>query len=206
MKSMHHFLKAWDMLDVINNAIRFVGWNTFAKCGEMWSDKSICIWIIFCHFIFRCSIQNECARGLMPRSWISIGQGPQQCPSITLTPSEISISAKIEVRFSLITLLLPSPVINETVMPADLYKGMAIMGSPYLKLIFFSLHTFIIWHHISIIITQSVSSGNCCFMPQPPYNTTSSFSLQLTFICLFSFVIYNSTAFVHGHHSNSTSV
>lgn len=45
----------------------------------------------------RCTIQKECAQGLLARSWISMGEGPQQCPSMTLTPPEISISADIKV-------------------------------------------------------------------------------------------------------------
>lgn len=46
----------------------------------------------------RCSIQKECALGLLTRSWISLGEGPQQCPSMTLTPPEISVSADIKVK------------------------------------------------------------------------------------------------------------
>lgn len=46
----------------------------------------------------RCSIQKECALGLLARSWISMGEGPQQCPSMTLTPPEISVSADIKVK------------------------------------------------------------------------------------------------------------
>lgn len=45
----------------------------------------------------RCSIQKECALGLLTRSWISMAEGPQQCPSMTLTPPEISVSADIKV-------------------------------------------------------------------------------------------------------------
>ncbi|XP_013871381.1 plexin-D1 [Austrofundulus limnaeus] len=50
----------------------------------------------WCTLENRCSIQKECARGLLARSWIPVGEGPQQCPSITLTPPEISISADIK--------------------------------------------------------------------------------------------------------------
>lgn len=46
----------------------------------------------------RCSIQKECALGQLARSWISMGEGPQQCPSMTLTPPEISVSADIKVK------------------------------------------------------------------------------------------------------------
>lgn len=45
----------------------------------------------------RCTVKKECAQGLLARSWISMGEGPQQCPSMTLTPPEISISADIKV-------------------------------------------------------------------------------------------------------------
>lgn len=70
---------------------------------------SVVIHIRFCVFFFfwsRCTIQKECARGLLARSWITVGEGPQQCPSITLTPPEISISADIKVPLILLTLLL----------------------------------------------------------------------------------------------------
>lgn len=50
----------------------------------------------WCTLENRCSIQKECAQGLLARSWISIGEGAQQCPSMTLTPPEISISADIK--------------------------------------------------------------------------------------------------------------
>lgn len=84
----------------------------------------------------RCTIQKECARGLLARSWIPVGEGPQQCPSITLTPPEISISADIKV-----TINSPHAAAavtfstSQTDVAADLYRAMAAMGSLYLKLI-----------------------------------------------------------------------
>uniref|UniRef100_A0A3Q2NTC2 Plexin D1 n=1 Tax=Fundulus heteroclitus TaxID=8078 RepID=A0A3Q2NTC2_FUNHE len=66
-------------------------WRSCTDC--LGAGDPYCGW---CTFENRCTIQNECTRGLLPRSWITMGEGPQQCPSITLTPPEISISAKIE--------------------------------------------------------------------------------------------------------------
>ena len=49
---------------------------------------------------YRCTVQKECVPRPLVRSWISMGEGPQQCPSMTLTPSEISLSADIKVSSS----------------------------------------------------------------------------------------------------------
>lgn len=84
------------------------------------------MWLKFCHFLYRCTIQKECTQALLARSWISMGEGPQQCPSITLTPPEISISADIKVELTVFVLFLLSH-------PS--YKGISAMGSVYLKLI-----------------------------------------------------------------------
>ncbi|CAG6021626.1 unnamed protein product [Menidia menidia] len=67
-------------------------WRSCSDC--LGAGDAHCGW---CTLENRCTIQKECARGLLARSWISLGEGPQQCPSITLTPSEISISADIKV-------------------------------------------------------------------------------------------------------------
>uniref|UniRef100_A0A8C7Z7P3 Plexin D1 n=1 Tax=Oryzias sinensis TaxID=183150 RepID=A0A8C7Z7P3_9TELE len=62
-------------------------WKSCRSC--LGAGDAYCGW---CTLENRCSIQKECAQGLLARSWISMGEGPQQCPSITLTPPEISIS------------------------------------------------------------------------------------------------------------------
>ncbi|XP_023812458.1 plexin-D1 isoform X1 [Oryzias latipes] len=66
-------------------------WKSCRSC--LGAGDAYCGW---CTLENRCSIQKECAQGLLARSWISMGEGPQQCPSITLTPPEISISADIK--------------------------------------------------------------------------------------------------------------
>uniref|UniRef100_A0A8D3C3V4 Plexin D1 n=1 Tax=Scophthalmus maximus TaxID=52904 RepID=A0A8D3C3V4_SCOMX len=67
-----------------------------AECDQ-WKSCSACLgagdahcgW---CTLENRCTIQKECAQWRSARSWISMGEGPQQCPSMTLTPPEISVS------------------------------------------------------------------------------------------------------------------
>ncbi|XP_056240547.1 plexin-D1 [Seriola aureovittata] len=66
-------------------------WKSCSDC--LGAGDAHCGW---CTLENRCTIQKECARGLLARSWISMGEGPQQCPSMTLTPPEISISADIK--------------------------------------------------------------------------------------------------------------
>uniref|UniRef100_A0A4W6D7T6 Plexin D1 n=1 Tax=Lates calcarifer TaxID=8187 RepID=A0A4W6D7T6_LATCA len=62
-------------------------WKSCSDC--LGAGDAHCGW---CTLENRCTIQKECAQGLLARSWISMGEGPQQCPSMTLTPPEISIS------------------------------------------------------------------------------------------------------------------
>ncbi|GLD46284.1 plexin-D1, partial [Lates japonicus] len=66
-------------------------WKSCSDC--LGAGDAHCGW---CTLENRCTIQKECAQGLLARSWISMGEGPQQCPSMTLTPPEISISADIK--------------------------------------------------------------------------------------------------------------
>ncbi|XP_060912866.1 plexin-D1 [Labrus mixtus] len=68
--------------------------DQWRDCGDcLGAGDAHCGW---CTLENRCTIQKECAQGLLARSWISMGEGPQQCPSMTLTPPEISISADIK--------------------------------------------------------------------------------------------------------------
>nr|XP_057908610.1 plexin-D1 [Doryrhamphus excisus] len=66
-------------------------WTSCEDC--LGAGDAHCGW---CTLENRCTIQKECSHGLLARSWITMGEGPQQCPSMTLTPSEISISADIK--------------------------------------------------------------------------------------------------------------
>ncbi|KAM8755047.1 plexin-D1 [Acanthopagrus schlegelii] len=66
-------------------------WRSCSDC--LGAGDAHCGW---CTLENRCTLQKECAQGLLARSWISMGEGPQQCPSMTLTPPEISISADIK--------------------------------------------------------------------------------------------------------------
>ncbi|XP_041655556.1 plexin-D1 [Cheilinus undulatus] len=68
--------------------------DQWRSCGDcLGAGDAHCGW---CTLENRCTIQKECAQGLLARSWISMGEGPQQCPSMTLTPPEISIAADIK--------------------------------------------------------------------------------------------------------------
>ncbi|XP_070766265.1 plexin-D1 [Enoplosus armatus] len=66
-------------------------WRSCSDC--LGAGDAHCGW---CTLENRCTIQKECAQGLLARSWIGMGEGLQQCPSMTLTPPEISISADIK--------------------------------------------------------------------------------------------------------------
>ncbi|XP_066499462.1 plexin-D1 [Hoplias malabaricus] len=68
--------------------------NQYTSCGECLSaSDAYCGW---CTLESRCSIQEECSNGEVARSWISITEGPQQCPSMTFTPAKFSRTADIK--------------------------------------------------------------------------------------------------------------
>ncbi|XP_034028621.1 plexin-D1 [Thalassophryne amazonica] len=79
-------------------------WRTCKNC--LGAVDAHCGW---CTLENRCTMQEECAHGLFARSWISVSEGPQQCPSMTLTPPEISITADIKYLGILINGSVPDP-------------------------------------------------------------------------------------------------
>ncbi|XP_049437468.1 plexin-D1 [Epinephelus fuscoguttatus] len=83
LMTSHHMLR-----------VKVADCDQWRSCGDcLGAGDAHCGW---CTLENRCTIQKECAQGLLARSWISMGEGPQQCPTITLTPSEISIAADIK--------------------------------------------------------------------------------------------------------------
>ncbi|KAM8829981.1 plexin-D1 [Synchiropus picturatus] len=78
------------------------------SCGDcLGAGDAHCGW---CTLENRCTIQKECPQASLARSWISMGDGPQQCPSMLVAPPEISISADIKVVGILINGSVPDLV------------------------------------------------------------------------------------------------
>uniref|UniRef100_A0A8B9GQ67 Plexin D1 n=1 Tax=Astyanax mexicanus TaxID=7994 RepID=A0A8B9GQ67_ASTMX len=70
--------------------------DQYSSCSDCLSaSDAYCGW---CTLESRCSIQEECSSRGVARSWISIREGPQQCPSMTFTPAQFSRTADITVR------------------------------------------------------------------------------------------------------------
>ncbi|KAK1786908.1 hypothetical protein P4O66_017288 [Electrophorus voltai] len=66
----------------------------YTSCSDCLSaSDAFCGW---CTLESRCSIQRECSSGGVSRSWISLKEGPQQCPSMTFTPPEFSTTTDIK--------------------------------------------------------------------------------------------------------------
>uniref|UniRef100_A0A4W4DQ77 Sema domain-containing protein n=1 Tax=Electrophorus electricus TaxID=8005 RepID=A0A4W4DQ77_ELEEL len=66
----------------------------YTSCSDCLSAcDAFCGW---CTLESRCSIQRECSSGGVSRSWISLKEGPQQCPSMTFTPPEFSTTTDIK--------------------------------------------------------------------------------------------------------------
>uniref|UniRef100_A0A7N6BCR6 Sema domain-containing protein n=1 Tax=Anabas testudineus TaxID=64144 RepID=A0A7N6BCR6_ANATE len=79
LMTSHHMLR-----------VKVADCDQWRSCGDcLGAGDAHCGW---CTLENRCTIQKECSHGLLARSWISMSEGPQQCPSMTLTPPEISIS------------------------------------------------------------------------------------------------------------------
>ncbi|XP_031659318.1 plexin-D1 [Oncorhynchus kisutch] len=83
LMTSHHLLR-----------VKVAACGQYRSCSDcLGAGDAHCGW---CTLESRCSIQRECSGWLMVRSWIGMGEGPQQCPSMTLTPQEISLSADIK--------------------------------------------------------------------------------------------------------------
>uniref|UniRef100_A0A8C7H404 Plexin D1 n=1 Tax=Oncorhynchus kisutch TaxID=8019 RepID=A0A8C7H404_ONCKI len=79
LMTSHHLLR-----------VKVAACGQYRSCSDcLGAGDAHCGW---CTLESRCSIQRECSGWLMVRSWIGMGEGPQQCPSMTLTPQEISLS------------------------------------------------------------------------------------------------------------------
>uniref|UniRef100_A0A9J8AAZ2 Plexin D1 n=1 Tax=Cyprinus carpio carpio TaxID=630221 RepID=A0A9J8AAZ2_CYPCA len=80
LMTTHHFLR-----------VQVSVCGLYSSCSECLSaGDAHCGW---CTLERRCSVQKDCSSGTQGRSWISTGDSVQQCPSMTITPSEISRSA-----------------------------------------------------------------------------------------------------------------
>ncbi|KAJ8265165.1 hypothetical protein COCON_G00142640 [Conger conger] len=67
--------------------------DQYTSCSEcLGASDAYCGW---CTLESRCSIKQECATHPLPRSWIGLGEGVQQCPAMTITPPEISVASDI---------------------------------------------------------------------------------------------------------------
>ncbi|KAJ8394770.1 hypothetical protein AAFF_G00041250 [Aldrovandia affinis] len=73
--------------------IRVSRCDQYTGCSEcLDASDAHCGW---CTLDSRCSIQRDCATRLLPRSWIGLGEGLEQCPTMTITPPEVSVTADI---------------------------------------------------------------------------------------------------------------
>ncbi|XP_056129309.1 LOW QUALITY PROTEIN: plexin-D1 [Lampris incognitus] len=94
LMTSHHLLK-----------VKVTECGQYRSCSDcLGAGDAYCGW---CTLRNRCMIQKECAQGPLARSWISMSEGPQQCPSMTLTPPEISLSADIKYMGILINGSMP---------------------------------------------------------------------------------------------------
>nr|XP_015203481.1 PREDICTED: plexin-D1 [Lepisosteus oculatus] len=74
--------------------VKVASCDRYTSCSEcLLAGDAHCGW---CTLENRCSIQKECAHQLLPRFWIGLSEGPQQCPSMTITPREIDIATDIK--------------------------------------------------------------------------------------------------------------
>ncbi|XP_053234057.1 plexin-D1 [Podarcis raffonei] len=69
--------------------VKVAACDQYTTCTEcLAAADAYCGW---CTLETRCSLQHECANSSEPNFWISASEGVQQCPSMTILPSEINI-------------------------------------------------------------------------------------------------------------------
>uniref|UniRef100_A0A8C1BVP1 Plexin D1 n=1 Tax=Cyprinus carpio carpio TaxID=630221 RepID=A0A8C1BVP1_CYPCA len=101
LMTTHHFLR-----------VQVSVCGLYSSCSECLSaGDAHCGW---CTLERRCSVQKDCSSGTQGRSWISTGDSVQQCPSMTITPSEISRSAHM--RCGIICLCLDHVTVPVAIM------------------------------------------------------------------------------------------
>ncbi|KAF5893208.1 plexin-D1, partial [Clarias magur] len=82
LMTSHHLLR-----------VRVSGCAQYTTCSDcLNASDAYCGW---CTLESRCSVQQECSSGVA-HSWISMGEGPQQCPSMTFTPAEFSRTSDVK--------------------------------------------------------------------------------------------------------------
>uniref|UniRef100_W5LCV1 Plexin D1 n=1 Tax=Astyanax mexicanus TaxID=7994 RepID=W5LCV1_ASTMX len=102
--------------------------DQYSSCSDCLSaSDAYCGW---CTLESRCSIQEECSSRGLARSWISIRDGPQQCPSMTFTPAEFSRTANITNVGILVDGSVPD--LNGLGLECDYGVGMATVATVHL--------------------------------------------------------------------------
>uniref|UniRef100_A0A8C3XIM2 Plexin D1 n=1 Tax=Chelydra serpentina TaxID=8475 RepID=A0A8C3XIM2_CHESE len=71
--------------------VKVAACDQYATCTEcLAAADAYCGW---CTMETRCSLQHECVNSTEPNFWTSASEGVQQCPSMTILPSEINIDS-----------------------------------------------------------------------------------------------------------------
>ncbi|XP_075794852.1 plexin-D1 [Pelodiscus sinensis] len=71
--------------------VKVAACDQYATCTEcLAAADAYCGW---CTMETRCSLEHECVNSTQPNFWTSASEGVQQCPSMTVLPSEINIDA-----------------------------------------------------------------------------------------------------------------
>ncbi|EMP35584.1 Plexin-D1 [Chelonia mydas] len=71
--------------------VKVAACDQYATCTEcLAAADAYCGW---CTMETRCSLQHECVNSTEPNFWTSASEGVQQCPSMTIMPSEINIDS-----------------------------------------------------------------------------------------------------------------
>ncbi|MGH0152363.1 UNVERIFIED_CONTAM: hypothetical protein FKN15_022168 [Acipenser sinensis] len=101
--------------------------DQYQTCNQcLGAVDAYCGW---CTLESRCSLQRECTDWKQPHFWISLSEGIDMCPSMTITPSEINLASYLKDVGILINGSVPD--LNRTKVECDYGNGVSTEATIY---------------------------------------------------------------------------
>ncbi|RXM97633.1 Plexin-D1 [Acipenser ruthenus] len=103
--------------------------DQYKTCNQcLGAVDAYCGW---CTLESRCSLQRECTDWKQPHFWISLSEGIDMCPSMTITPSEINLASNFKVPVVGILINGSVPDLNRTKVECDYGNGVSTEATVY---------------------------------------------------------------------------
>ncbi|XP_058844836.1 plexin-D1-like isoform X2 [Acipenser ruthenus] len=103
--------------------------DQYKTCNQcLGAVDAYCGW---CTLESRCSLQRECTDWKQPHFWISLSEGIDMCPSMTITPSEINLASDFKGKNVGILINGSVPDLNRTKVECDYGNGVSTEATVY---------------------------------------------------------------------------